>query len=537
MKTKYLKNNNSGMTLVELLVAVAIFSAAIVPMLFAFVYSTGFSFRAQQTMQSTGISQAIIERAKAPGLSPENIRDGLADGTLITNYNLADTTNQPFSLNSVGGSAPAYWAYGVRATNTAGEEVDAGVAARRSYDVQTVFKPIQGVPTDSTDEDESRYDYSSIQSMSSDTTANFCDAYTENLKTTDEAALGELLDIIENEIIVDGNVTGTGYPGTLPAGVAGNFSKSDVLVERLVIDRRITIVAEDTGVKVRIEYFCDGYDTDFNPSTHEDIALSSKSVTIDSHNVTLSLSGDFTNDYSLSSGSCFYFADIGGTPADAEHYFPIQTDKVTSIYFYFYPGFRSRGTGLPGYRDYFVLDNDMTSSGLDAKGNETKRLNFYLFKQYNSSWDSATHAYDTLDRQYAPDVTMEDAAFATYLYDNFLIQASDGKTLKSYSDSFANSVSSHVHLGDKCYNSTNYVTLSGSFAYNLRGTAAGAGTVECQSLLLADQAVLPYRHEEGMEDTYRKNMYVTRNSISVEVYKPGETTNPIERIDGEVLSW
>ena len=90
---KGIRKNNKGMTLVELLVAIAIFAAAIVPMLYAFVYSTGFNFKAQRVMQSTGIAQAVIERTKAANADITNIEAAIADCTILTKdgYFTADT--------------------------------------------------------------------------------------------------------------------------------------------------------------------------------------------------------------------------------------------------------------------------------------------------------------------------------------------------------------------------------------------------------------------------------------------------------------
>lgn len=77
--------DNRGLTLVELLVAVVIFSIAIVPMLYAFVYSTGYSFKAQQTLQSTGIAQAVIEKAKSPGVNMDVFENAILGNSLLDN--------------------------------------------------------------------------------------------------------------------------------------------------------------------------------------------------------------------------------------------------------------------------------------------------------------------------------------------------------------------------------------------------------------------------------------------------------------------
>ena len=110
MKIRNINENNKGLTLVELLVAVCIFAAAIVPMLYAFVYSTGFNFKSQRTLQSTGIAEAIIEKSKGAGVNGQTIMDKLDDGTIL------DGTE--FDITSAGLEADGYyWLRGVKPTN------------------------------------------------------------------------------------------------------------------------------------------------------------------------------------------------------------------------------------------------------------------------------------------------------------------------------------------------------------------------------------------------------------------------------------
>ncbi len=509
------KKNHSGMTLVELIVAVAIFVAAIVPMLYAFVYSTGYNFRAQQTMQSTGIAQAVIERAKAANADYNVITGLLSNGNI-----LKDGTN--FSVGNPSGAAPDFWYNTVTASHNV-EDAAAGYTNRRAYDVHVNISPITG----------GIYDISSIQSMSYDSTATFSDSETDLLLTQDEIAIDKLAEKIENEVIVNSNVTISPAGGTIPEP-ASYFSASDVLFERIVIDRKFTIVADDSGVNIRIDYYTVGYDTDFD-GTGEDITLSPKQVIRGGTTYTLTCSGTFINDYSIGSGAPFYTAEFDADGGD----YKIFDGKATAIYVYFYPGYRSRGTGIPGYRDMFKLDNNMTTSGVDQAGVATGRLNFYLFKQYKSDWDTDTSVFNNLESKYKPTVLMDGANFPTYLYDNFLIHARTGKNsdIRSSSDSFANSPASNVTLGMKCYNSSVYVTLASSYKDSI---CNAGGVIPFESVLLADQAVLPYKHELGMPSAYRETMFNSRYSMYVEVFKHStihDDTTRVERIDAEVLNW
>jgi len=526
MSLKRIKKNNSGMTLVELLVAMAIFAAAIVPMLYAFVFSTGYNFRAQQTMQSTGIAQAIFERAKAPGYVAENIRAQLQNGTFITSYDPNNAATQPFTYSGVsGGTGPEWWFYDVKATRTNGEAVDQGNADRRSYDVKVYYNSIDG----------STYDVSAIQSMSHDSTANFADGYFDNLLGEDDIAQGELVSLIESEVMVDGNVKGAPPGVTLPAGISNEFSAADILLERAIIDRVITITASDTGVTAEVKYYCSEV-TDGDGK----IRTSSKNVVIGGHTYSLHIEGSLDSSHAMGGSSPVYTADIDGTGAG---FVQLLSDKATAVYFYYYPRYSSTGSYIPGYQDHFILKNDMTSSGVKNDGTtETGRLNFYLFKQYNSSWDTPAEstAYSNREKAYCPTVEMTDAAFPTYLYDNFLLHVKDGSSLQGCPGSIAESslsISTNISTGINCHNSTKYVTSIGTmdYKYILRDSAPIAPP-QYRSLLLEDNATMPYLHEEGM--AYSANMFPSRYSMFVEVYKDKDDASTlIEKIEGEVLGW
>lgn len=62
------KLNNRGMTLVEVIVAVAILSIAILPLMYSFVYSTRFNMEAREKQRATSAAEAIIEKFKGNSL-------------------------------------------------------------------------------------------------------------------------------------------------------------------------------------------------------------------------------------------------------------------------------------------------------------------------------------------------------------------------------------------------------------------------------------------------------------------------------------
>ncbi len=59
------KLNNAGMTLVEILVAIAVLSVAIIPLMYAFVNSMRYNARGRELQQTTVLAHTIIENCKA----------------------------------------------------------------------------------------------------------------------------------------------------------------------------------------------------------------------------------------------------------------------------------------------------------------------------------------------------------------------------------------------------------------------------------------------------------------------------------------
>lgn len=75
------KLNNAGLTLVEILVAVAIFSIAIVPLMYGFVFSAMNNAKAKHLQQTSTLAYTIIENCKA--YTMEEIEEKVADGSFM----------------------------------------------------------------------------------------------------------------------------------------------------------------------------------------------------------------------------------------------------------------------------------------------------------------------------------------------------------------------------------------------------------------------------------------------------------------------
>ena len=250
---KGFRKDNLGMTLVELIVAIGIFVAAIVPMLYAFVYSTGFNFKSQRTMQSTGIAQAIAEQCKSVNYDYSDLQATFAmdDSTILDGSQF--TVNGNAGGDKEGVNRGMYWMYGVRATNNTTD----GTTTRRAYDVAIDFRLITDSVTD----------YSSIQSMGH-TTFNFGDSMSVALRGEDGVAQAKAIEKIK-ELFADSNITCSETLPTLPAGtLKAFFSESDIDITDIVLDREIVINVSDPGtysdptsgadesVQVIVNYYC-----------------------------------------------------------------------------------------------------------------------------------------------------------------------------------------------------------------------------------------------------------------------------------------
>ena len=75
------KLNNRGMSLVEIIVAIAILSVAVIPLMYAFVNSMRNNARGRELQQTTVLAYTIIENCKADTM--EEVEDNLSSGNFL----------------------------------------------------------------------------------------------------------------------------------------------------------------------------------------------------------------------------------------------------------------------------------------------------------------------------------------------------------------------------------------------------------------------------------------------------------------------
>ena len=522
MKKLRLKNDNLGMTLVELLVAIAIFAAAIVPMLYAFVYSTGFNFKAQQTQQSTGIAQAIIEKCKAANVDYDQLIADLTDGSILTdnnNFTMGTPTVSGNTITLPGVTALQYT--GV----SANDAVDAGNSSRRSYNVEVTITPVTEAITD----------FSSLNPMRGNVTANYLGA--SSLRDMDRAYQGQIVNALKDAIRSNLTATPAGFPRDT---IADDIIAHNLDIKKIEIERVITITADDSDVKLAVEYKYIGYNgnTNFEYTGHKNLNGTNYNVSLSTAPATTTFTVDWT-------GHNEYETKI------------LDGHAASSVFFYYFPCYT--GTDGPddsvatddtaNFKDHFVLNNYMSSD-----------LRFYLFKQFggfnpldNTDTLPADQFYDvtdiqSLDANYKAWIDINNSGVnghgsRTDLYHNLLWNCANGADL--YAASYPT-----VTLDANCYNRTAVVHADPAnpsdrsltqplAADNYKDTfCVNILTSEyCHdSLILEDKACLPYASERLDLGLPTPGRFGSRFEIVVKVYPVGSSTC-IETMKGQFLNW
>ena len=516
-----LKKNNKGMTLVELLVAIAIFAAAIVPMMYAFVYSTAYNFKSQQTMQSTGIAQAVIEKCKGANVDHQTIVDLLNESSPVR---MLDDTQ--FTGGTYSNDGTYYWINGVRAVGA----VDAPGSNRRVYNVRIKLTPIRN---------DAKTDYTSIQSMTNDTTYNFCDFLTETLSHEDVAAEGKIVEMIKDKWFTDANCLLNGHTGT---GLASYFSESDIDVSKITIDRLIEVTANDSGVNVTVTYYFGGYDT---ASAYDTITFDKTVPGVGN----VSCSCRFNP---LVSGERIGYGDDDFIHQVDFDSYTVCDYPVTSVFFYYFPGYINESD----MHDHFIINSRLTGPiNYDPDPSDPsnplvtlpERLDFYLYKQFKPldvSWTETQ--YLLADAAYDPEITLtrSGSSAMSYFYNNLWWHVKDTSVTPGVHDySLEKNTVNHATItfnDDEWKNCTVEDTIYSSNPYSSgwRDTTVDAyGLPKMYSHLLRDYENLPGYFDDiktGV-DTSRP-AYYSRYRIEVVVFS-ANTGDEVESMYSELLNW
>ncbi len=393
MKEK-LKLNNAGLTLVEIIVAIAIMSVAIIPLMYAFVNAARNNTRGRELQQTTVLANTIIENCKA--YSAEEIMNQMSPtGMFIDGV----TTYASSGTNPINNT---YYMAGVKLENM-------------MYDVEMKLSPhmVNGTPSNvmmmyspsmngykdaifTADESQSNEEISAG--------VPFTAVGLDNIAYT--AAIQKIQVMLQNEIDGVFSTNPSFFYGVHPTiefdAVEEDMDKETSGFRML---REITITANQdptTGietVQVVYEYFyyytSDVYSHSYtlvNPSTGE----------VHTYSTPADLP-DADNPGSLGSYSFDIYNNTNTKVGGAE---------LEKIYFCYYPAYSSKIAAVDIMKETITINNNTANS-----------VDVYLIKQKDNSYENTK--LDILEKNYYPTITGTGSEIK--LYHNFNTNLSNGK--------------------------------------------------------------------------------------------------------------
>ncbi len=383
---KRLKLNNAGMTLIELLVAIAIMAVALVPLLYAFVNVAKYNARARELQQTTTLGQTIMENCKA--YSYDDITGQMSSGTFLDGVTSAQT-------DQVG---TTFYMTNVSIEN-------------QSYDVVLEFTPrgINGDTTSSFDIIDTTtmnpyldavFTAQGTKSHPGDLTAAECDhnaylaafeAISAGIETMTKTELGDAKKVTLSTSYIESSFKDIYDPNY------GSFN-----IERETYIRLYDLGGEDR-VEVVIRYT---FHLNNNKYTYKYVdAAGNPKDYVWTYNEALN---ENELQYEFQIYNNYDIHDPVNHPA-----------QVENVYLFYYPAYQGTLSMYPFLSDYIQISNDLTG----------RDLNFYLIKQKNPAYPDSS--LQTLESSY--EVTVK--GFRTgggdaeiNLYHNFDVNLGGGST-------------------------------------------------------------------------------------------------------------
>lgn len=392
-KKNFLKLNNAGMSLIELLVAIAIMAVALVPLLFSFVNVAKYNARAREMQQTTALAHTVMENCKA--YSMEDIKTQMTGGTFLTGvpasqiyYDVANST---------------YYLTGVTAENG-------------TYDVSLKFTPHSFVSGASATGDilntESINPYldAVFTPMGTQFNVDFPDGSSANYTAAelDQLAYLNALQVIsENMKAVTEADLGTGKGVTLSESFIENSFKdnspSNPNYNKFTTSRIIRILM-------------------WNPSDHE-------AVNVYYEYEFKTTDGKFYYKHTKEDGTeVTYECDANSTPTYSTIIYSnsltndvTHPTKIENLYFFYYPGYGGALSVFPLASDEMVVSNQLADG--------TRQIDVYLIKQKNPAYNDSN--LSIVEASYATKVTgLYNGSYTsgTNIYHNFDVNLGGGTT-------------------------------------------------------------------------------------------------------------
>lgn len=391
-KNRSFKLNNAGMTLIELLVAIAIIAVALVPLLFSFVNVARYNARAREIQQTTGLAHTIMENCKA--YSMEDINTQMTNGTFLTGVTATQTYNDA--------STGTYYMSNVMLDNSKYDIAltftphEFGSASQTSYDIietksmnpylDAVFTP-QGTKYTTTVTASTGLKYPAAE-LDQDAYLSALKAISQAMYIVTEADLGAGNGVILTESQIENSFKESGNP---------NNGKA------LKMSREIAILMWDTSSQEQVIVEYDYYwQTTDGKYYYEHTKEDGTTVTYEC----------------AASGSSHYSEVIYSNSLTND---PSHPTKIESVYFFYYPGYKGLLSVFPFESDEIIVSNQLADG--------TRTIDVYLIKQKNPAYSDSN--LDTLESTYTTKVEgLYNGSYTsgTNIYHNFDVNLGGGSS-------------------------------------------------------------------------------------------------------------
>lgn len=412
------KLNNKGMTLVELIVAIAILSIAIVPLMYAFVNVARFSGRARELQQTTAIAHTVMENCKAYPVS--EIRNQMNNSLDPTVKKFFDT-----KFATEGFSVSGYYADGTNPSNKF--YIDNVKVDNAIYDVCLELVPYTnslGIPATE--------DLMKFEDMNPLLDGVFMAQSTKDVGNTlvaselDEKAYYMAMDAIAGLVNTFTGEAANGYEPTsfTAQEVEDSFKSGGMNAGEFVLDRNIYVNMNASGsdetVTVIYEYEYSITDGAFefegkpiNTPTPAPGATALPATTTVPRDISAGKVFDIT-DTDPMTGSKKFIVYSNTTTNDASGYADVALED---LYLFYIPGYES-----------LVMDYPINSDNIYISNSLGREVNVYLLKQKYMGLNDTN--LQIAESSYSPSVT---GTGSIKLYHNLDKNLQSGFTGSSYS--------------------------------------------------------------------------------------------------------
>lgn len=388
MGNKRVKLNNAGMTLVEIMVAIAILSVAIIPLMFAFASSMRYNARGRELQQTTVLAHTIIENCKADTF--DEVKSSITGGSFVPGGYTQYVHGNTFYLQNVKLENQKYDVKIDFTSHTIGTDTSYNILRSVTMNpyldaMLTVHTPDNTDPLVATPHTLADMDAHAYVTALEDIAAG--------IKTASQDAT-KYPDLVANGVVVD-----------LPVSeIEDSFKAGGTHENRMVLkrDTTINIGTDASGNEVATVIYTYSYEVVggdyFYIYTDTTLGLN--------ETVTYSASGTLgMYTYEIYSNS--------NTKTEATGV------KLENVYIMYYPAY-STSSSVTVMFPFDVVEEITINNNLAGTSSNPRETNVYLIKQKNTNYTDTQ--LDILDTAYAAEVKVTGNTVAnakTNVYHNF----------------------------------------------------------------------------------------------------------------------